>query len=76
MAERFDDLEQLFARAEALLALADYGIPDDVQELLVNGDPMRGVRPGALDAAIAAAVMTDANTQIEMKSSTGREGRE
>jgi hypothetical protein len=37
-----------------LVALAESGIPADIQELLVQGDPMRGVAPGALAKAIAA----------------------
>lgn len=40
--------------AASLVALARHGIPPDVQELLVYGDPGMGIRPGALAAAIAA----------------------
>lgn len=39
----------------ALLALTKAGIPDDVIGLLVRGDPGRGIAPGALRAAMAAA---------------------
>lgn len=39
----------------ALLALAEAGIPTDVQELLVNGDADRGIAPGALLKALSAA---------------------
>ncbi len=39
----------------ALVALAEHGIEPDVQELLVSGNPMRGIRPGALEAALRAA---------------------
>lgn len=39
----------------ALIALAESNIPVDIQELLIRGDPMRGIPPGALDKAIAAA---------------------
>ena len=41
----------------ALLTLTDFGIPPDVQELLVNGDPQRGIRRGALSAAFKAALL-------------------
>lgn len=44
------------AAAASLLTLAEYNIPVDVQELLVLGDPMRGVRPGALSASFKAAL--------------------
>lgn len=39
----------------ALIALAEAGIPFDVQELLVNGDADRGIAPGALLKALTAA---------------------
>jgi hypothetical protein len=39
----------------ALVKLAYFNIPVDVQELLVHGDPMRGIPPGALTAALQAA---------------------
>jgi hypothetical protein len=39
---------------DALTALAVAGIPPDVQELLVYGDPVRGIAPGALSKACAA----------------------
>lgn len=38
----------------AITALAEAGIHADIQELLVAGDPTRGVPPGALAKAIAA----------------------
>ena len=38
----------------ALTILAQRGIPSDVQELLVRGDPMRGIQPSALTAAVMA----------------------
>jgi hypothetical protein len=44
------------AAAAGLLALAEHGIPPDIQELLVRGDPMRGIRPGALIASIKATI--------------------
>ena len=40
---------------EALLALAHFNIPPDVQELLVHGNPDREVPPGALEAAMQSA---------------------
>lgn len=48
---RDPDLE---AATAAIVALAGHGIPVDVQELLVSGDPSRGIRPGALSAAFKA----------------------
>lgn len=39
---------------DALTALAEANIPPDVQELLVHGDPVRGIAPGALSKACAA----------------------
>ena len=44
------------AATAALVALAADNIPTDIQELLVYGNPDRGVRPGALSRAIAAAL--------------------
>lgn len=37
---------------EALTRLARAGIPTDIQELLISGDPMRGIPPGALEKAL------------------------
>jgi hypothetical protein len=45
----------------AIVALAHHGIPSDVQELLLHGNPTRGIRPKALHAAIAA-TRPDLNT--------------
>jgi hypothetical protein len=45
------DLE---AAAAGILALSEYGIPIDIQELLVRGSLREGVRPGALIAAFKA----------------------
>ena len=39
----------------ALQALVDAGVPTDIQELLLYGNPDRGVKPRALENAIAAA---------------------
>lgn len=36
----------------AMVALAEAGIPTDVQELLVRGDPDRGIAPGAITKAL------------------------
>lgn len=47
---------QLEAAAVALLKLAEYNIPTDIQELLIQGDPMRGIRPGAFVAALSVAI--------------------
>lgn len=44
----------------ALMVLARMGIPSDVQELLVSGDPSRGIAPNALRLAIAAAIRAPA----------------
>lgn len=52
-AERDRNLE---AAAAALLKLVEYGVPTDTQELLVNGSKRAGVRPGALVAALSAAL--------------------
>jgi hypothetical protein len=43
------------AETAALVILARENIPGDVQELLVYGDPERGIRPGALRRALLAA---------------------
>lgn len=48
------DLE---AAAAGILALAEHGIPVDVQELLVRGSLSRGIRPGALSAAFRATIL-------------------
>jgi hypothetical protein len=40
--------------AEALVILASKNIPTDIQELLVHGNPMRNIPPGALSAALSA----------------------
>jgi len=38
----------------ALVALAEHGIPPDIQELLVVGNAGRGIAPGALRKALLA----------------------
>jgi hypothetical protein len=47
------EMERLSLAMDALMILTSFGVPQDVQELLVRGDAMHGVRPGALSAAIA-----------------------
>jgi len=42
------------AAIKVLTALTTHGIPPDVQELLVYGNPSRGIAPGALRKAIEA----------------------
>ena len=41
--------------AAALVSLAESGIPTDIQGLLVEGNPARGIAPGALRKALVAA---------------------
>jgi len=48
------DLKDKLAATAALTALAEHGIPPDVQELLVVGNPDRGIAPGALSKAVKA----------------------
>lgn len=48
-----------------LVALAEAGIPPDVQELLVQGDPMRGISPGALAKAIDATALAACAEELE-----------
>lgn len=51
--ENNPDLE---AAAAALMELTVRGIPPDIQELLVHGSLSRGISPGALSAAMRAAM--------------------
>lgn len=46
--------EDVMPLTAALVALAEAAIPTDVQGLLVQGDPTRGIPPGALLKALAA----------------------
>lgn len=48
----------------ALVHLAHAGIPSDVQELLIRGNPDRGIAPGALRHAIGA-VLAEERAAIE-----------
>lgn len=38
----------------ALITLAHVNIPTDIQELLINGDPMRGIAPSAISRVLEA----------------------
>lgn len=51
--------------AAALVSLADSGIPSDIQELLVHGNPSRGIPSGALYRAL---VMVRANREQRLRS--------
>lgn len=46
------------ARVSAAVALAEHGIPTDVQEMLLRGDGRGTVLPGALDKVVAAVLRT------------------
>lgn len=48
-----EDRARLDAATAALISLTEAGIPTDVQELLIVGDPSRGIAPGSLSKAIA-----------------------
>lgn len=57
MGPRKSDREETQARLVlALMALVKDGIAPDVQELLMYGNPDLGVKPNALEHAIAAAL--------------------
>ena len=51
-----DDKTRLDAATAALISLTEAGIPTDVQELLIVGDPSRGIAPGSLSKAIATVI--------------------
>lgn len=53
------------AEVAALVSLARHGIEPDIQELLTSGNPMRGIRPGALRVALLAAEARGRQKQIE-----------
>lgn len=53
------ELDGMLDEATALIALAECNIPPDIQELLVRGDPMRGIPPHALLRAIEAVMSVD-----------------
>lgn len=50
-----DDVIRVDGLVAAVQALAEAGVPTDIQELLLYGNPSRGVGPRALERAIAAA---------------------
>lgn len=50
----------------ALVALVQANIPVDVQELLVRGDPARGIAPGALQAALDAVEQQNAEVSAQI----------
>jgi len=45
---------QVAAVAAALVELAAFNVPPDVQEVLLVGDPSRRIKPGSLEAALLA----------------------
>lgn len=47
--------DSMMVLAAALISLAESNIPPDIQELLIQGDPMRDIPPGALTKALKAA---------------------
>lgn len=51
-----DDKTRIDAATAALISLTEAGIPTDVQELLIVGDPSRGIAPGSLSKAIATVI--------------------
>ena len=50
-----------------LLILARSNVPPDIQELLVAGNPMMGVPPGVLRAAIASVIDSQASRIEELE---------
>lgn len=58
----------------ALTVLAHYGVPTDVQELLLRGNPDLKCRPGALAAALIAANPTTRGPMLAAIA-TDKEGR-
>jgi len=46
--------------AAATMALAEGNIDPDIQALLIDGNPMRDIPPGALKAALSAALLAAA----------------
>lgn len=47
------DTDFMMDESAALVVLAQCNVPTDIQELLVRGDPMRGIPPHSLGKAIA-----------------------
>jgi hypothetical protein len=58
MRTAMDDSKEMYAAAAALSALTKHGIPPDVQELLVYGNPSRGIEPGALSETVKAILLS------------------
>lgn len=56
--------DDLAPGVRALFALDEHGVSEEVQQLLVVGDPALGVSAGALDAVMETATRT--NADIEM----------
>lgn len=54
--DAMEEADELDAATAALVALAEAGIPTDIQELLVRGDPLRSIAPGALSKCFRAAI--------------------
>lgn len=52
--------------ATALVGLAEHGIPADVQELLVRGDPARRIPPGALSKVLASSRADGMRAAVEI----------
>ena len=50
------DTRHLEAAAAAMIKFVEYGVPSDVMQVLVNGSKRIGARPGALVAALSAAI--------------------
>ena len=59
------DSENLLIRT-AVLRLAQFGIPPDMQELLVFGNVGLGIPPGALSAAINAALEVNQDNGFDL----------
>lgn len=55
------------AATAALLAMAEHGVPPDIQELLIHGDG-RHVKPGALSKAMRAALLVYARRRADAPS--------
>lgn len=51
----------------AVTALAEVGVPTDVQELLVAGNPDLGIPPAALAKALEAALAAEAGNPLKLK---------